>query len=277
MININLLPESMRKKESMPIQQFLGILVGLGVLGVMVWMITKYKFDTIPSMTREVLSLEQNKKVLQAQQEELKAINAEINRMSGYVDAVKSLYMQRVVWAKIMSDVKHIINFDPSMEKYNPEMRYLWATSFTGQGKNISMRFFATAGTQVQAMQMPELLLQRFRSYTLTSLPEKDEEARLEAELKKATDSHEKERQDNPDLPLQGPEELKIRQRLEEIKAFKSGGIALIPFDALLVPGSLQFKSVSWGAAPRPTGRRENLLEVFPTMAWSFDVSATLK
>lgn len=277
MININLLPESMRKRESLPRGHFLGIIAGLAVLGTLVWMITQYRIDIIPTLQQRHNALETEKKRLTAEAERLKQLNLEINRMSGYVDAVKGLYKGRVVWAKILSDIKNIVNYDPVLSNYNADQRYLWLTSLTGSDKSLNMKCFATAASQVIAMQMPENLLHTILNYVPSGLPEKDEEERLQGELRNAIAEYEKERQESPDLPLQGPVEMRIRQRLEEIKTVKSGGIAILPFNELLVPGSLQLKSASWTAAPKPKGRSPDAIEVFPTQAWSFDVTMSLK
>ena len=275
MININLLPESMRKREGMPKQQLLGIVVCLGILGGLVWMITKYQFETLPALRDSVRSLQARKSSLEKEVEELKTLNAEITRKSGFVNTVKGLYSQRVVWAKILADMKKIINFDESVGRYNQDMRYVWLTNFDGNGKKITLRCIVTAGTQLAAMQLQEQLLQSIQTYKPTNTPEKDEEERLQAELKEASNKHLRERQDNPELPLQGPEEAKIRQRLEEIKNIKSGGLAMIPFNELLVPGSLRMSAARWGSAPKP--RNTSGAEIFPENAWIFDLTMQLK
>lgn len=278
MININLLPESMRKKEGLPLTQLLAVIVAVLILGGLFIAITKYKFDIIPNLENRRDSLTRTKTQLNVEVNRLKELTAEVNRMNGYVDAVKNLYKQRVVWAKILSDVKNIVNFDPAMNNYNPDMRYMWLTKFTGKGKAISMSCFATASNQIIAMQMPEQLLKEFLHFAPINLPEKDEESRLQEELRKAIAEHEAERRDRPELPLQGPQELAIRQRLEEIKSVQSGGIALLPFHELLVPGSLQMTNASWSTAPKPIIKdRVEIVEIFPERAWTFGVNMTLK
>ena len=279
MININLLPDSMRKKEGLPRQQLLILLCLSAVFGGLVYMITRYTFVIIPDLQAEQTTLTQRERMLKEVVKELADINKEINRMSGYVDAVKSLYRQRIVWAKILADVKNIVNFDPEMSEYNVDQRYLWLTNFTGKEKAIALTGFATATSQTVAMQMPERLLQGFRDYSSVSLPEKDEEVRLQEELRQAIKEHDAERRERPELPIQGPRELAIRQRLEEIKAVKSGGIALKPFVEFLVPGSLQLKSASWTSSPRP---RQAALSpgsdaMFPKNAWNFNITMNLK
>ena len=244
MININLLPDSMRKAEGLPKKQLLVLLCLVAVLGGLVYMVTRYTFVILPELRMEQASLAQEERRLTAVVQELQRINQEIDRMSGYVDAVKSLYRGRTVWAKILADVKNIVNFDPAMSEYNVEQRYLWLTKLTGRGKAITLAGFATAASQVVAMQMPERLLQGFRDYSPVTLPEKDEETRLQEELRVVINEHDAERRERPELPIQGPRELAIRQRLEEIKAVKSGGIALQPFVQFVVPGSLQLRSV---------------------------------
>lgn len=277
MININLLPESMRRREGMPRKQLLGLVVAVLIAGLVVSAIMRYHFVVIPDLQRQKQTLANRKKHLEAQVAELKEINNEINRMSGYVNAVKELYKQRVVWAKILSDLKHIVNFDKTMSEYNADQKYLWITDIKATGKLLSLGGYATASTQVVAMQMPERILQGLREFSPVNLPEKDEEARLMEELQAATSAHEIERRDNPNLPLQGNEELKIRTRLEEIKSVKSGGIALLPFSELFVPGSLQLKSASWGTAPRPAQLTPADEHMYPTHAWNFTIDMTLK
>lgn len=276
MININLLPEVLRKKERMPLPQFMALLVMIGLIGGAFYMITKYQFNVIPTLNRQESSLNQNKRELTAQTEELKKINAEIDKLSNYVNTVKGLYKNRIVWAKILSDIKNIVNFDPSLSEYNGEMRYLWITKLSGSGKQIRLNGFATAANEVVAMRMPERLLSTILTYAPVTLPEKDEEARLQAELREAIAEHDTLRRENPDLPIQGAKEISIRQRMDEIKNMKSGGIAMQPFNTLLAPGSLKLNSATWTNAPKPQ-RRAALTEIFPEKAWAFDISMTLK
>lgn len=278
MININLLPESLRKKGGVAPKQLLGLVAAVAVLGGLVYMVTKYQMDTLPTLRDRKQSLQTQQAGLRKKVEELKKINQEIASKSAYVDAVKGLYRQRVVWSKVLSDVKNIVNFDPSMSEYNTDMRYLWLTKLNGRERSLSMQGFATASSQVVAMQLPERLLHSIRSYAPVNLPEKDEEIRLQDELRKAVAEHEAERRERPELPMQGPRELSIRQRLEEIKTIKSGGIALMPFHTMLVGGSLKLNRAAWVKAPTPRGyATQDAGQLFPEMAWSFNIEMTLK
>lgn len=281
MININLLPESLRKKGGLPMPQLLGLLVSVAILGVLVYMVTGYHMDTIPALKSRKSTLEARKVNLEKQVKELAAINAEIARMSGYVNAVKGLYRQRIVWSKVLADIKNIVNFDPSMSEYNPDMRYLWLTKLSGQEKKISLEGYTTASSQVLAMQLSERLINNFRTYVPTSLPEKDEELRLQEELRLAITEHEAEKRERPELPMQGPRELTIRQRLEEIKNIKSGGIALMPFNSMIEDGSLKLLRTTWSNAPQPriSNAQGNALseQLFPEKAWSFSIEMLMK
>lgn len=280
MININLLPDVLRKKERMPMPHLLALVGVVCLLGGLGYAVMQYKMNIIPGLTARRDSLRRERTALQAKEKELKDINAQIATLSQHVDAVKTLYRNRVVWSKILSDVKNIVNFDPAMSEYNADMRYLWLTRFVGKGKNLALDGFATASTQVVAMQMPERLLQGFLNYTPATLPEKDEEVRLQEELRVAMANYDALRRENPELPVQGPEETALRQRLEELKKVKSGGIALRPFVEILNPGSLKLLSATWTRAPqsRRTGAAAvSYSEIFPAMAWSFKVSMDFK
>lgn len=278
MIHINLLPEALRKRGGLPMSQLVGLLVAVAVLGGLVYMVTKYQMDIIPSLRERQRNLQSQKEMLEKKAKELAQINAEINRMSGYVNAVKGLYKQRVVWSKVLSDIKNIVNFDPSMSEYNSDMRYLWLTRLTGKDKKINLEGYATSSSQVLAMQLSERLINNFRTYVPTSLPEKDEEVRLQEELRQAIAEHEAERRERPELPMQGPRELTIRQRLDEIKNIKSGGIAMMPFNSLLEDGSLKLNKTTWASAPKPRNIKDGVGEqLFPTMAWSFSIEMLMK
>lgn len=277
MININLLPEVMRKKERMPLPQLL-MLVGVVVLFCLLGLvIANYYMNVIPNLESRKRSLTATRQTLQVRADELKRINAEIASLTDYVDAVKTLYRQRIVWSKILSDLKHIVNFDPSMSEYNPDMRYLWLTKLSGRGNELTLNGYATSGNQVVAMQMPERLLQGFRTYAPLTLPEKDEEARLQESLREAQAEHDALRRENPGLPLQGPKEVAVRQRLEEIQNIKSGGIALKAFSELMTPASIRLLNATWTNTPSPRRRVTNAEELFPPQAWSFGISLELK
>lgn len=277
MININLLPEVMRKKERMPLPQLLGMLGVIVVFCLLGYMIVNYMMNIIPNLENRKTSAESTRQRLQVQANRLKEINAEIAKLTEYVDAVKTLYRQRIVWSKVLSDLKHIVNFDPAMSEYNQDMRYLWLTKLSGKGSDLTLNGYATAANQVVAIQMPERLLQGFLTYAPLTLPEKDEEARLQDSLKEAQAEHDALRRDNPDLPLQGPKELAVRQRLEEIQNIKSGGIAMKPFSSLFEPSSLRLINATWTNAPARARRGGVGEELFPTQAWQFGISMKLK
>lgn len=267
----------MRKKERLPLSQLLalvGVVVLFSLLGLT---IANYSMNIIQNLENRKKSLTATRQRLQVQADELKKINAEIASLTDYVDAVKTLYKQRIVWSKILSDLKHIVNFDPSMSEYNPDMRYLWLTKLSGKGKELTLNGFATSGNQVIAMQMPERLLQGFRTFAPLTLPEKDEEIRLQESLREAQAEHDALRRDNPGLPLQGPKELAVRQRLEEIQSIKSGGIALKAFSEIMVPASIRLLNATW--TNTPAARRREIVgeELFPAQAWSFGISLQLR
>jgi hypothetical protein len=278
MININLLPEALRKKERMPLPQFLGVIAGVALFGLLGYMIVRYQFAIVPDLQSQRDNLARTRARLQEEAQELAVVNGEIGRLSSLVEAVKTLYRQRRVWSKVLADLKHIVNFDATMSDVNPDGRYIWLTSFSTIGSNIHLQGYATVGNnRAQAIQLPERFLEGFLTYAPVSLPEKDEEARIQEELRVATADYEVLRAEQPELPLQGPEEIRLRQRLAEIKTVKSGGIAMQPFNALLVPGSLKLNSMTWTGTPHPNTRLVPVGEDFPEMGWQFNISMELK
>lgn len=156
MITLNLLPENMRKRECLPKRQLLILLALVAVLGGLVYMIANVHFVTLPGLRQERRTLAQTERQLRIAVGELKTLDQEIARMSGCVDAVKGLYRQRTVWAKTLADVKNVVT----------EQQRLWLTSFAGRGKTIALNGFAAAASRMEAMRMPERLLQGFRDYS---------------------------------------------------------------------------------------------------------------
>ncbi|MDR1613565.1 MAG: hypothetical protein LBT97_12405 [Planctomycetota bacterium] len=215
---------------------------------------------------------------MEVQAQELRDLRAEIARLNEYVDTVKSLYRSRIVWARILADVKAIVNFDPAMSEYNADMRYLWLTNLAGSSSSLKLQGFATAANSILAMQMPERLLQGFQSYAPREMPEKDEEDRLDQELQQVIAENEALRRNNPDLPVQSSREIALRERLAEIREIASGGLALQPFSSFIVPGSLRLEQANWTSAPMtPRGRaNEETPEQFPNQAWSFSIVMNL-
>lgn len=276
MIHINLLPEVMRKKEGTPLPQFAAYCVALLAIGLVAYAIVRYKFDTIGMLAARKGTLEIEKNAEQAIAVELQELNRETAKLSGYVDTVKELYRKRIIWAKILSDLKNIVNFDPAMSEYNTDMRYLWLTKLAGKEKNIDMDGFATAANRIAAMQMPSRLITGLMTYTPDKLPEQAEEDRINEALRQAQIENDLLRRDNPDLPVQSEKEVRLRDRLAEIRAVRSGGIALKPFSALLKPGSIKLVSTAWGSAPRPAGNAGPATEIFPSEAWSFKITMEL-
>lgn len=312
MFEINLMPESARKANPTPLPQFASYLVGILVVAGLLFFVAKYHLTIIPTLEQQKKAMEIEKRRLTEKVAELKAYREEIERLSGHVDAVKALYKGRIIWAKLLSDIKNIVNADKTMSSFNSEMRYLWLSRISGTagmaGKpnKLEMDALATANTRIEAIKMAENLLAGLRTYAPTMLPEKKEEEILDAELKIAIAEHDAARKDNPTLPAQGEQEQDIRRRMKELLKFKSGGIALKPFHTFINVGSLGFSDLVWTALtkPRRTAVIEQLLKLseyknnteaereelarkieqqrlledslFPPAAWKFKVSVDL-
>jgi len=202
MIEINLLPESMRKAQGTPLPRFIITCVGLVLVLSLGFLIAGLQFKIIPAKKKELS--DRTKKVKDAEEAaaELDTLLASIEAIQNRVNNVKSLFLGRKIWAKILWDLKHIITLDESMNKANRDLRYLWISNLTyDPGRDlINISGTATSSASTKSIRIVETLIKNMRTYSAVEKPEEAEKKRLEQEIKDKKMAWEKRRQENEEL-----------------------------------------------------------------------------
>jgi Tfp pilus assembly protein PilN len=282
MININLLPEQLRRPEPTPLPLALTFLVGLAAVVFLGLMWHSYQFRVIPGLNREITRERTEERRLREEEAELQVLRRQINAIREHVDAVRTLYRGRTVWARILSDIKHLVTEDEAVNNANPGQRYLWLNNIAFRANRFTLRGYASASNSTLGMPMHERLLHGFYTFAPTENPEAAAIRRIEADLEAIRYGAASE---SPDFVSPGEREAELRRKLEEIRRARSGGIALMPFLTFIKPGAIRDLGGSWVPLPQP--RRpvdgspdavimEQLMATFPSHAWRFGVEMEL-
>jgi Tfp pilus assembly protein PilN len=133
MIEINLLPEHMRRSVGTPLGRQLIIYVGVAL-----WMGLIYlnvsRFYDIKNAEKTLADLQRDVSNLRPVEKKVKEIEEKISGIKARVDALETLYRQRMVWAKILYDLKKIVQ-QQGYEKINDDLEYIWLTKLSVEEK----------------------------------------------------------------------------------------------------------------------------------------------
>ncbi len=278
MIEINLLPESMRKAQGTPLPRFIVTCVGLVLVLSLGFLVAILQFRVIPAKVKE--RDEKTREVEQAETTaaELDTLTAKIEAIQNRVNNVKSLFLGRKIWAKILWDLKRIITLDETMNEANPELRYLWINSMTYNSSKdrIDISGNATSTSSTKSMRIVENLIKNMRTYSALEKPEKAAKKRLEEEIKAKKMEWEKRRQDDDSLAPESDEIKKLKARLNTLKNVESGMVAMTPFFKLFKPDGIKLIRTVWGASAGAP-KKKDAGNFLPRTGHKFKISLQFK
>ncbi|MHC4886056.1 MAG: hypothetical protein ACYTGH_13325 [Planctomycetota bacterium] len=250
MIEINLLPENLRRSESTPLAQQLAIYIGVAAWAGLIFLNVSYYNQTTQAekiLKDKKVEITNKKKA----EKELKEVKGKIAGIKTHVNAVEALYRNRLVWAKVLSDLKQIMH-KQGYKRINTEGEYLWfndlqvkamrkvgaAKTAGGPTHEVIITGYASAKATRRATLMIERLMAEMKDFK----PDLDQKDRLSEELKKkiienkkSQDEQEKKGQAKAkagsplDAQLKAREE-KADQKLLEHLELDSGGVAVQSF-----------------------------------------------
>ncbi len=277
MIEINLLPEGLRRPEGTPLPRFITTCVGVLIVCVLIVLIIHLKVNVIPQKEDNVDKL--TARVVEAEQKasRLEKLQTEIDAIQARVDNVKRLFLSRTIWAKILWDLKQIISLDPNVDRANRKLRYLWLTklSYEPRRHQVELEGYASAQHPRPALGMLEVLVRNMRTFEAGEKPEKQRRAQLEAMLEDRKKQWETLRQQDETLPTESEEIKKLKERLEELEKRESGMISKQPFYELFKRASVKAE-YGWNDAPSPDDALKTA-ELLPVMAHKFRIQMELK
>lgn len=254
MIIVNMLPDDMRKKESMPLPQFLGILGGIVAFAVLGFFIINYMWFIIPEMQARKNRLRSEETALKGQAKDYDQMTSEINQMSEYIDTVRSLYLNRTVWSKVLADLKTITNFDNKQGQQNAENKYIWMTHIVCNDSVLGIDGVASGPSEQSAIEMLQHMLRSMRDESTNIPPEQQRLRQLEEDLHLVTERYEARRDEDPSLPDESDEMISLRTQLALLRSTVSGGIATKPFASQIDIRSINPVRQEWRKSPEAKG-----------------------
>lgn len=132
MIEINLLPEELRKQEGTPLPRLLAIYAGAGLLTALAFLVAFQRFRTIPALVKEQRDL--SAKVIEANRRML----AEVKPLE---DEKAALTRRREISARIQKD---LVAWGPRLDAIQKvlcqRVEGVWVTGFTYEEKEARLR-----------------------------------------------------------------------------------------------------------------------------------------
>lgn len=284
MIEINLLPEQLRRSEGTPLPRqltiYLGVAITLGLIFV------NYHFYMKTGKARGDLQGWQQRLVeVQNEEKQLQAILAEISGIETHVDACEELYRNRTVWAKILNDLKRIVN-EQGFQRLNEDGEYLWFQSMSLRKARrrsavpdpnepedmLVLDGYASSKGSRRGARMVEDLLNAIVSYRPDVPPEQETYEMTEEEKERMARLLEKQEKGESLTP----EETRRLSAAQEREAFrkskKSGSIAMKGFYEFFVTREVE---TTWLDA-MPSGSTKGL-EGLPKTATKFTIRLGFK
>lgn len=294
MIEINLLPESMRKAEATPLPRFVAlclcVLIFFSILAVNMNFMLKIVPDAKKALD-DKQKLKSDKEVAAA---ELQKLQKEISSIEEHVSTVRTLYKNRRVWAKLLYDIKQIVTYEPTTNESNTQLRYLWINSIAyskGAQERIVLSGYATANNdEVSSQRLFNSFYERLLRYKNEKKPVEQEKERISGLMKDLQAKMEKEqekwnllRKQNPGLAATNPAIDEIKKEIEaykkELDALgenESGRVALQPFAKSFADNGIVLDSIAWQGSPGKGslgGEAQNL----PDKVQQFKITCTFK
>jgi hypothetical protein len=278
MIEINLLPESLRKTEGTPLGRFMAYCLGVILVCSLGAYVAHHHFVHTRDVEDELQRKIAEKTKAETTAKELDEINAKLDLIQARVNAIKELYRGRMIWSKLLYDFRKIVTFDATANEANPELRYLWVTKVVASvGSKLEMEGYASAPTEVVAVRLEEDFLKQLREYSASQAPEVEERERLEQMLMEAKKSWHKIRSENPELPPVSPDEKELKEKLALVEKRESGGVAEMPFINFFREGSPILDETSWQAGGLNADRELKGAAFLPVGAYRFKINMNLK
>lgn len=279
MIEINLLPVSMRKTERTPLPRLLTTYVGIVALCLLSWINLQYLLKEIPEARRKKEGLQNDVKEAAAKAKRLDELEAEIQDIGAHVNSVKSLYRERAIWSKLLYDIKAIFNVDEALNRDNPDRKYLWMTDLKlGKGQKggagqISLDCFASAPTTSEGATLVRSFMNNLQNYAPEAAPEEQMRKTLQDTVQRMEYKRRQQAQETEDgaLPPKTPEQLEAERQLGILATRSSGRIATRKFADFFYPGSFDFTGMTWSEDAKPSATNE------PGSRWKFTITMLLK
>ena len=264
MFDINLLPDSYRRAQRQTPFKMLALAIVIALAVFLAYRVTVNQFRRLPAVQKENRKLQADESALKAKLALTEELAKQLTKYEARIDAVRSLYRGRVIWAKLLLDIKNMV----ARNQGGPG-GLLWFNRLQAAANGaVTINGYSAGADRYSASEGHTGLLKDFDVYRPDLRPEEQELADIEAQRTEI------ERQ-NPD-PAKRPEA--VRRELAELDArqgdlldVKSGRVSVQPFIKFVKPGSLKPGRFAW--TPLSGGDGGDA----PTSAYSFDIAFILQ
>lgn len=164
MIHITLLPEKMRRVEGTPLPRQLTIYLGVAISAALIALNVLFAKNRIPEMDTKLKGLQNQVKEQSEKAKEVDVLEESVANIKSRVGAIEQLYRKRIVWAKLLSDLRDIVN-KQNIDPANRE--YIWFTRLNflpPKNTNTMVRRRGKQPTNVKKPPEEFLLLEGFAS-----------------------------------------------------------------------------------------------------------------
>lgn len=277
MIDINLLPEHLRRVEGTPLPRQLTIYLAVAVSLVLVFLNVKI-YMTTQNRQRELEELQTEVAKLKEQERELEALIAQIEAIRARVDAATKLVRQRVVYAKLLADLKQIVN-SLGYNQANEQRQYLWLSRLDlqegrrqNEQRKLVMEGFATGPDSRRAWQMVGQFGRSLIEYRpVATTPEGVQDDQIRGSRERL---EELEKIDSNELTEeQRREKEALEAFMQHLRMHRSGGVAEEPFVSFFEPESL-YTEQTWSDS---VGSPDENVEMPPVGGMEFTIEIDFK
>lgn len=165
MIHINLLPEDMRRPKRRGSGWFFVALALAALLALAGFAIRRHQTVTIPALEASLRDLRNERDSLEDGRREADALNARAAGLDEYARQVTGLYGRRVIWSKILHDIKAAVNEAAAGDAGVREGKGLWLTRVAGYGRLMTLDGRAAAPTREEARELAATLTRGIGEY----------------------------------------------------------------------------------------------------------------
>jgi Tfp pilus assembly protein PilN len=150
MIEINLLPEELRKTEGTPPARLLSIILSIVVMGGLGAMISSYYLVKIPSIRNEIQSADVEIKNLTEKQKEVEVTRTDITNLKQKVAALDNLNQSRIRYGRLLNQLCNSMPDGVWFRTFTVGADSQPVTPGGGKRYQISLTGYTTAGTPLE-------------------------------------------------------------------------------------------------------------------------------
>lgn len=264
MFDINLLPESHRRSQRSTPLKMLALALVIAAAAFLAFHTAHNLLKRIPDAEKANKALAAKEATLQREVKESDELAARLTAYETRIDAVRDLYRGRIIWAKLLLDIKNLVARNQGLPG-----GHLWLNRLKAyENGSFSMDGFSTGTDRNTAMAGRTSLLKDLDDYRPGVLPEAREAAEIDARLQEIETEFPEAARRPEDIRQELAE---LHTRRTELADIQSGRVAVQAFSKFIKPGTLLANDFTWQSMG---GSRD---VDTPTEGFGFNITFTLQ